>query len=86
MKRSRINSPGRGPIQADALYPVSAFMRRLGIGRHSLTALRRRGLPVRPIGTRMFIDGAEALEFLRGQWADEERQRKAERPAGESVS
>ncbi|MEN6557312.1 MAG: hypothetical protein ABFC54_03935, partial [Thermoguttaceae bacterium] len=50
--------------------PVGVFLRRLGIGRHSLASLRRQGLPVRSIGTRLMIDGGEALAFLRGQWRE----------------
>jgi hypothetical protein len=63
---------GRGPIEAQAIYPLSVFLQRLGIGRHSLTALRRRGLPVHAIGTRLFIDGAEAIDTLRRIWATEQ--------------
>ena len=61
-------SQGRGEIRADALYPIGVFLRRLGIGRHSLTALRRQGLPVHSIGQRLFIDGSEALDTLRRLW------------------
>ncbi|MCE5302844.1 MAG: hypothetical protein LLF97_07010 [Planctomycetaceae bacterium] len=32
------------------------------------TLLVNMGLPVRAIGTRLMIDGGEALAFLRGQW------------------
>ena len=67
-------SQGRGELRADALYPIGVFLRRLGIGRHSLTALRRQGLPVRAIGTRLFIDGSEALAMLRRQWQAEQQQ------------
>lgn len=69
MKRPSANS-GRGPIVADAIYPVETFTKRLGIGRHSMTALRRRGLPVRAIGQRLFVDGAEALMALRRLWSE----------------
>jgi hypothetical protein len=62
------HSQGRGELRADALYPVAVFMRRLGIGRHSLTALRRQGLPIRNIGQRCYIDGSEALTALRRIW------------------
>jgi len=55
-------------VQADALYPIGVFMRRLGIGRHSLTSLRRQGLPVRSIGQRLFVDGSEAVATLRRLW------------------
>ena len=61
---------GRGLIKAQAIYPLPVFLKRLGIGRHSLAALRRRGLQVRPIGQRLFIDGAEALGTLRKLWAE----------------
>jgi hypothetical protein len=61
-------SQGRGELRADALYPLAVFMRRLGIGRHSLTSLRRQGLPVRSIGQRLFVDGSEALDALRRIW------------------
>jgi len=62
---------GRGPIEADAVYPLSVFLKRLGIGRSSLTALRRRGLQIHLIGRRLFIDGGEAVAFLRNLWEGE---------------
>jgi hypothetical protein len=68
MKGRKLTAQGRGELRADALYPLPVFLRRLGIGRHSLTALRRAGLPVRSIGTRLMIDGQEALDFLRRSW------------------
>jgi len=83
--KPRPPSSGRGPIQADALYPVNTFMKRLGIGRHSVSALRRRGLRVRMIGTRAFVDGSEALETLRRLWGEDENQQKAEKPAAEAT-
>ena len=64
---------GRDTIAADAIYPLAVFLRRLGIGRHSLTALRRRGLPVHAIGTRLFIDGREAIDTLRRIWLEDQR-------------
>jgi len=66
------STTGRGPIEANALYPLQVFLRRLGIGRHSLTGLRKRGLPVRMIGTRAIIDGTEAIEALRKIWKQDE--------------
>jgi len=66
--RNRKTSQGRGEIRSDALYPVGVFLRRMGIGRHSLTALRQQGLPVRAIGQRLFVDGGEALTALRRIW------------------
>lgn len=68
------NNTRKGHIDAHSVYPLQTFMLRLGIGRHSLTALRRRGLPVRRIGTRAFVDGKEALETLRRVWGEEGEQ------------
>lgn len=68
---------GRGELRADALYPLAVFLRRLGIGRHSLAALRRRGLPLHTIGRRQFIDGEEAIKFLRELWAKGDGNQKA---------
>ena len=64
---------GRGAIEAQAIYSLSVFLQRLGIGRHSSTALRRQGRPVHAIGTRLSIDGAEAIDTLRRIWAADQR-------------
>ncbi len=61
----------RGAIRADAIYPLGVFLSRLGIGRASLTALRRRGLKLNPIGRRLFVDGAQAIDTLRSLWEGE---------------
>lgn len=71
---------GRGPIEAHAIYPVGVFLRRLNLGRHSLAAMRKRGLPLRPIGRRLFIDGQEALEFLRRTWRSNDQEAAEGRP------
>ena len=65
---------GRGSVEAQAIYPLAVFLRRLGIGRHSLTALRQQGLPVHAIGTRLFVDGREAIDTLRQIWAADQSQ------------
>jgi hypothetical protein len=69
----RRSGTARGDIEAQAIYPLAVFLRRLGIGRHSLTALRRQGLPVHAIGTRLFVDGGEAIDTLRRIWAADQR-------------
>jgi hypothetical protein len=70
----RLRGPtGRGAIEADAVYPLATFLRRLGIARHSLAALRRHGLPLHPIGRRLFVDGSEALATLRTMWAKKDQ-------------
>jgi hypothetical protein len=65
---------GRGEIRHDAIYPLGVFLKRLGIGRHSLAALRRQGLPVRAIGQRLFVDGYEAIVTLRHIWHEADKQ------------
>ena len=66
--RKPIPLNGRGEIRADAIYPTGVLMRRLGIGRNTLTSLRGRGLPVRQLGRRCsFVFGGELIDFLRGE-------------------
>jgi hypothetical protein len=63
---------GRGEIAADRVYPLGVLMRRLGVGRNTLTSLRRQGLKVHFLGRRCgLIDGAELIQFLRTQWQQE---------------
>lgn len=71
----------RGPIEAHGIYPLSVFLARLGIGRSSLAALRRRGLKMRMIGTRAYIDGAEAVAVLRRIWAEDEAAKGSQSPS-----
>ena len=60
---------GRGEIRADAIYPISTILRKLGIARNTLTSLRKQGLKVHFLGRRCgLIDGAELITFLRDQW------------------
>jgi hypothetical protein len=64
--RKPIPLNGRGEIRADAIYPVGVLLRRMGIGRNTLTSLRRRGLPIHQLGRRCsFVFGAELIDFLR---------------------
>ena len=64
---------GRGEIRADCLYPLQTFLLRLGIGRGTLTTLRKQGLPVHILGKRrVFIDGSEAVATLRRLWGQQE--------------
>ena len=54
--------------RADAVYPVTVLLRRLGIARNSLASLRRRGLPVHSIGRRCsLVYGWELLDLLRSE-------------------
>jgi hypothetical protein len=70
-KRIARYGQGRGEIASNALYPLSTFLKRLGIGRSSLGMLRKQGLPVHFIGRRIYIDGQEAIETLRQIWAND---------------
>jgi hypothetical protein len=59
---------GRGEIRSDAIYPIIVVMRRLGIGRSTLTTMRRQGLSVRQLGRRCtYVFGSELIEFLKTQ-------------------
>jgi hypothetical protein len=63
----------RDVILADAVYPVNALLRRLGISRNSLASMRKQGLRVHYIGRRCaIVDGHAFVTFLRQQWAQEE--------------
>ena len=63
----------RGPLERNAVYPLTVFLKRLGIGRTSLTRLRQAGLPVHFIGRQLYIDGEEAINFLRLFWRTEDK-------------
>ena len=57
---------GRSEVRADAVYPVSVLLRRLGVSRNTLASLRRRGLPVHCLGRRCtYVFGSDLLDFLR---------------------
>jgi hypothetical protein len=74
---------GRGEIRAESVYPAAVLMRRLGIGRATLTGLRRRGLPVHSLGRRcVVIYGWELVAFLRAE-ADSGRSAADQRPGDE---
>jgi hypothetical protein len=52
------------PIDSQQTYPLEAFMRASGLGRHSMRAARRLGLRVIRIGGRAFVRGADFAQFL----------------------
>ena len=70
-KRIARYGQGRGEIATNAIYPLSTFLKRLGIGRSTLIMLRKRGFPVHFIGRRIFIDGQEAVDTFRQIFAQE---------------
>jgi hypothetical protein len=69
MAKRKIRSTGA--ISEIELYTISAFIKRLGICRNSLAAMRKRGLPVHFMdGRKLIIDGKEAIAWFRSQWAE----------------
>lgn len=76
---------GRGEIRAEAVYPAGVFMQRLGIGRATLTSIRRRGLPIHSLGRRCaMIFGWEFIQFLRAE-AESDRSTDDQTDGGREV-
>jgi len=66
----------RGEVRSDSIYPVTVLLKRLGIGRNSLVAMHRRGLPVHHLGRRCaVVYGKELVEFLVEEWRREAERR-----------
>lgn len=60
----RTKAPALGAISRIEVYPLAVFCRRTGLGRHSLTAARREGLPVVAYGRRLYVRGSDAVDFF----------------------
>lgn len=56
-----------GPIFANAIYPLSEFMRLTGLRTASIREMRRVGLIVRRIGRRSYIRGSDFLSWYEKQ-------------------
>jgi hypothetical protein len=54
-----------GELSANSLYTLADFQRRLNLSTSAWQALRRKGLPFRKIGKRVFILGADVIDFFR---------------------
>lgn len=54
-------------IEAGAVYTQQEFCERLGLGRKAFVEARRRGLPVRKLSRRIYIDSDEAREWMKAQ-------------------
>ena len=64
-----------GYISATELYRLPEAKRRLGMGRHSFTALRRSGLEVLHVGKYCYVRGTDiirAIEQAAGQGGQED--------------
>jgi hypothetical protein len=54
-------------VEASQSYTLRELRARTGVGDFALRKLRAAGLPVRAIGRKQFILGADWIEFLRQQ-------------------
>lgn len=54
-----------GYISATELYRLPEAKRRLGMGRHSFSLLRRAGLPTLKVGRNVYIEGSALLDALK---------------------
>lgn len=52
------------PIEDTSVYPMAAFMRYVGWGRHALKQARQQGLRVVKVSGRCFVRGRDFSEFL----------------------
>jgi hypothetical protein len=52
---------GDGWIQANRVYTLAEFKRRLSLGNHAMRMLRNRGLPVRMLGRQKLVVGRDFL-------------------------
>jgi len=66
-------APARGSIRADEVVSPRALCQRLGIGRHTLAAMRRRGLrPIR-LGRSMVYRGRDVVALIDAMADDQQR-------------
>lgn len=71
MRQRQDTADTMAPIDDRQTYPMAAFMRSTGWGRHALREARRQGLRVCKVGGRNFIRGRDFSEFL-GKLAETE--------------
>ena len=62
--RRKTDPTTMGVIEDGAVYPMTLFCQRAGLGKHALTQLRRQGLQVIRTGGRVFVRGRDFNEFL----------------------
>lgn len=66
MKPKQDTSDTLRPIEDASVYPMAAFMRHVGWGRHALKQARQQGLRVVKVSGRCFVRGRDFSEFLGG--------------------
>lgn len=54
-------------IEPGRVYTQQEFCSRMGLARKAFVEARRKGLPVRKISRRIYVDSDEAREWLRSQ-------------------
>jgi hypothetical protein len=54
-------------IEPGCIYTQQEFCSRMGLARKAFCEARRRGLPVRKISRRLYIDSDEARAWLKSQ-------------------
>jgi hypothetical protein len=52
------------PIAADSIYPLDCFMRRTGLAKSAIRAMRRNGFVVRRIGRRSYVWGRDFQDWV----------------------
>jgi hypothetical protein len=55
------------PIDANSIYPLPDFMRRTGLAKAAVRAMRRTGLVVRRIGRRSYVWGRDFQNWVENQ-------------------
>ena len=65
MSEQAILSAAPGEIRADCTYTLPEFKARLRLNDDAMRKAKRKGLPVRRLGRRCYVNGAEAIEFLK---------------------
>ena len=56
-----------GFISGDAIYSLSEFARRFGLGERALRTAQRRGLPVHRLGRQKMVVGSEVIAWLKSR-------------------
>lgn len=64
MRQKQDTSDTLKPIEDTSVYPMAAFMRHVGWGRHALKHARQQGLRVVKVSGRCFVRGRDFSEFL----------------------
>lgn len=62
-----------GFIDAEQLYRLDVFQRRLTLGTAAMRELRRAGLRILTIGRRRYVLGADVIAHLQSRRGDHER-------------